>query len=29
MHADEYSFRLKIELLPEGVWLAVSDDFPG
>jgi predicted RNase H-like HicB family nuclease len=29
MQTDEYAFRLKIELLPEGVWLAVSDDFPG
>jgi antitoxin HicB len=29
MNTDAYTFRLKIELLPEGVWLAVSDDFPG
>jgi predicted RNase H-like HicB family nuclease len=29
MHTDEYAFRLKVELLPEGVWLAESDDFPG
>ena len=26
---DKYSIRVRIEHLPEGVWLATSEDFPG
>lgn len=26
---DKYSIRVKIEHLPEGVWLLTSEDFPG
>jgi len=26
---DKYSIRVRIEQLPEGVWLATSDDLPG
>lgn len=29
MAGDEYRLRLKVEKLPEGPWLAVSDDLPG
>ncbi|MEI6385208.1 MAG: type II toxin-antitoxin system HicB family antitoxin [Spirochaetota bacterium] len=29
MYADEYAFKLNIEHLPEGLWLAMSEDFPG
>lgn len=29
MSHHEYHLRLRIEHLPEGPWLAVSDDFPG
>jgi predicted RNase H-like HicB family nuclease len=26
---DKYSIRVRIEHLPDGVWLATSEDFPG
>jgi antitoxin HicB len=29
MRIDEYSIKLKIERLPEGPYLAISDDLPG
>lgn len=27
--SDKYLIRVRIEKLPEGVWLATSDDLPG